>query len=243
VLTVASFFSGVGGLDAPFTAAGYEHLFFCEKDENCRAVLRRHFPGVPIFDDIETFDPEPWRGCADVVLGGVPCQDWSVAGRRAGLAGERSGLFFVFAWIVAALAPRWVVFENVAGLLSACSCRRCSRGVRPGHAGRDFAIVLAELTGWHPDPPVDGWRAAGYCRGDKGGAAWRVLDARGFGVPHRRRRVFVVVEPASAGAGAVQVLLDPEGRQGRPPTRGEAAPEVAEAAARCAFPFSGGGGL
>lgn len=239
--TVASFFSGVGGLDVGFTGDRWEHLFLCEIDANCRAVLRRHFPGVPIFDDVQTFDPAPWRGRVDLVVGGVPCQDWSVAGRRAGLAGGRSGLFFDFARQVDALDPRWVIFENVAGLLSACSCPRCPRRVRPGHSGRDFAIVLAELTGWHPEPPKGGWRGAGYCCGDKGGAAWRVLDGRGFGVPHRRRRVFVVVERAGAGAGAVQVLLDPEGREGRPPTSGEAQADAAEAPARRSVPISGGG--
>ena len=226
-LTVGSMFSGVGGLDRGFTAPAYEHLFLCESDSDCRAVLRRHFPDVPIYEDVRTFDPEPWRGRVDVVLGGVPCQDWSMAGRRRGLAGPRSGLFFDFARQVDAVAPRWVIFENVFGLLSACSC--CEGKLREGHSGRDFAIVLAELTGFHPAPPVGGWRNGGFCAGHKGGAAWRVLDARWSGVAQRRRRVFVVVERARTGAGAVQVLLESDsGRRDSPPSR-EPAPCAADA--------------
>lgn len=225
--TVASFFSGVGGLDSPFRPPEWEHAFFCEVDPHCRSVLRRHFPGVPIFDDVTTFDPEPWRGSVDVVLGGVPCQDWSMAGRRAGLGGSRSGLFFDFAQRVDAIDPRWVVFENVAGLLSACSCPLCHRKVRRGHGGRDFAVVLSELTGFWPEPPKGGWRGVGFCRGGKGGAAWRVLDARWFGVAQRRRRVFVVVDRVGAGTGAIQVLLEPASVRGDSPAG--AAPRPAPA--------------
>jgi DNA (cytosine-5)-methyltransferase 1 len=101
------------------------------------------------------------RGGIDLVYGGFPCQDVSVAGKRAGLSGERSALWFEFRRIVSELRPQWVVIENVPGLLSS-------------HRGRDFGIVLGGLAD------------IGY------GWAYRVLDARWFGVPQRRRRVFIV---------------------------------------------------
>lgn len=124
-----------------------------------------------------------------VLFGGFPCQDVSVAGRRAGLSGERSGLWFEFARIAGELRPRWVVIENVPGLLSS-------------NQGRDFAVIL------------DGLDELGY------GVAWRILDARYFGVPQRRRRVFIVGGPRDVPAAAA-VLAVREGGVGDPPPGGE----------------------
>lgn len=169
------------------------------------------------------------------------CTDWSVAGKRAGLAGERTGLFYDFARIAREVAPRWLLFENVVGLLSACSCPECGPvtaeegdddpdAVRlppvPEHRGWDFSVVLAELTGYHPAPPEGGWRNTGVCAGPLRTVCWRVLDARFFGVPQRRRRVFLVGhsgDPASAAA----VLLEPDCCDGNPPPRREAGQGVA----------------
>lgn len=132
----------------------------------------------------------------DLLAGGFPCQDLSVAGRRAGLAGDRSGLFFEFARIAETLRPRWVLVENVPGLLSS-------------NGGRDFGVVLGTLAD------------LGY------GVAWRTLDSRFFGVPQRRRRVFILGaladgDPRAAAERAGQVLAVGSRCQRHPATRGEA---------------------
>lgn len=183
-MNVASYFSGVGGLDLGLERAGLRVVSQCEADPWRRRVLAWHWPGVPITDDVrdESQGPGGRRDAGngqlgesagserriepvvcDLVCGGVPCQDWSVAGKRAGIQGARSGLFFDWCDRIAdfPVRPRWLLFENVPGLLSAAN-------------GRDFAVVLRTLAD------------LGY------GLAWRVLDARYFGVPQRRRRVFIV---------------------------------------------------
>jgi len=177
-VNVGSLFTGVGGFDLGLERAGHTIAFQCEADAKCREVLRRHWPEVPIYEDVVTCNPtEP----TDLLCGGFPCQDLSVAGKRAGLAGERSGLFFEAARIADAFLGDggWLLIENVPGLLS-------SQG------GRDFGIVLSTL------------RELGFLDG-----AWRVLDSRYFGVPQRRRRVFVLARRAR-GRRAAEVLLEPE---------------------------------
>jgi DNA (cytosine-5)-methyltransferase 1 len=114
-----------------------------------------------------------------------------VAGKRKGLAGKQSGLFYEFVRIVDELLPGWIVFENVAGLLSS-------------HEGRDFACVLGELTGFFPEVPEEGWRTVGVCSGPKRSIAWSLLDSRWYGVAQRRRRVFIVGGPG--GASGYEVL-------------------------------------
>lgn len=112
-----SLFSGIGGFDLGFVRAGISCAWMVERDKAAQAVLRERFPGVPIFDDVTTvgaanLDP------VDLVCGGFPCQDVSQAGRRAGLAGSRSGLWWEFRRILEELHPTWCVIENVPGLLS-----------------------------------------------------------------------------------------------------------------------------
>jgi DNA (cytosine-5)-methyltransferase 1 len=207
---VGSLFSGIGGLDLGLARAGFRHAFFCEADPYRRRVLARHWPGVPIYADVRHVRgggglaeqrpdgsgddgrasgraghgpgaSDPRDPACDLLVGGFPCQDLSVAGRRAGLAGERSGLFFEFARVADALLPAggWVLLENVPGLLSS-------------NGGRDFALILATLAdlGIHD-------------------LAWRVLDSRYFGVPQRRRRVYLLGRRAR-GRRAAEVLLEPE---------------------------------
>src|SRR5262245_16093118 len=152
-----SLFSGIGGFDLGFDLAGLVTDAFVEIDKTCQAVLSTHFPHVQVIEDVRDCDGK-WFAGIDVICGGFPCQDLSVAGKRAGLAGERSGLWHEFARIVGEAGPQWVVVENVPGLLSS-------------NRGRDMGAVVGSL--------VD----MGY------GVAWRVLDAQGFGVPQRRRRV------------------------------------------------------
>jgi DNA (cytosine-5)-methyltransferase 1 len=124
-----SLFSGIGGFDLGFERAGLECIWQIEKDKDCNRVLSNHWPNVQRFDDVTTvreFEP------ADVICGGFPCQDLSVAGKRKGLAGERSGLWFEFLRIAESNLPRFVVIENVPGLLSS-------------DQGRDFGTVLRGL--------------------------------------------------------------------------------------------------
>lgn len=178
-----SLFSGVGGFDLALQRAGVDVTLQCEIDPWRRRVLASHFDDVLQEEDVRLVEGRP--GAADLLCGGFPCQDLSVAGRRAGLDGARSGLFFEFARIAEELelAARggWIFLENVPGLLSS-------------DGGRDFGIVLQTLA-------------------DLGLAvAYRILDSRYFGVPQRRRRVFIVGHPRAECARAA--LFDPEGGAG-----------------------------
>lgn len=124
-----SLFTGVGGFDLGFEQAGLTSEWQVELDADCNRVLEKHWPGVTRYKDVRDVGKlEP----VDVICGGFPCQDLSVAGKRAGLAGERSGLWFEFLRIVELTRPRFVVVENVPGLLSS-------------DEGRDFAVILRGL--------------------------------------------------------------------------------------------------
>ena len=113
-----SLFAGIGGFDLGFERAGMTCVAQCEIDPHARAVLAHHWPNVEKIEDVTTFKAKRFRGAIDVVCGGFPCQDLSVAGRRAGLAGDRSGLWWQFHRIVREVRPRFVVAENVPGLFS-----------------------------------------------------------------------------------------------------------------------------
>ena len=173
-MKMISLFSGIGGFDLAAEHAGMVVDTVCEIDKRAQAVLQRHFSGSKLVIDVREVGVNTHeRKAIDVVTGGFPCQDVSIAGKREGLAGKRSGLWFEFARIIDELEPRWVVIENVPGLLSS-------------NGGRDFTVIVH-------------WQAKrGY------GVAWRVLDAQYFGVPQRRRRVFVV---ASFGNGSASEVL------------------------------------
>jgi len=196
VLTVGSLFAGIGGFDLAAARVGMDVRWAAELDQRCRLVLGAHFPSVRLYQDVKEMSLDPTHPAAaegvDVLCGGFPCQDVSVAGNRSGLAGERSGLFYEFARLIEEGEPTWVVIENVPGLLSS-------------NGGRDMGAVLGTL-------------------GDLGyGWAYRVLDAQHFGVPQRRRRVFIVGCLGSR-TGAGQVLFEPEGSSGHPaPGRGPGA--------------------
>lgn len=198
-------------MDIGLQWAGFQHRFFAEIDEYCRAVLAARFPGVPIYDDVRAADAA--AGYVDLLCGGFPCQDLSVAGKRAGLAGERSGLFFEFMRIVDALRPRAILIENVEGLYSSGSPK-----------GADFGVVLDSLA------------ERGYL------ASWRTLDAQHFGnVPQRRRRVFVcAIADGDPGAERIgEVLAVSEGGDWDSPASDPAWPEPPSATRGGA---EGGGG-
>ncbi len=159
---VASFFSGIGGLDLGFERAGFTVSLQCEIDTFCQQVLRRHWPDVPFARNIKEVTNAAIP-VSDVWVGGFPCQDVSLArmGPRAGLGGARSGLFHDFARLLGEGRPRVFVIENVPGLLSS-------------HGGRDFGVVVRTLAN------------LGY------GVGWRVLNSKDFGVPQSRKRVYIV---------------------------------------------------
>ncbi|ANS03774.1 site-specific DNA methylase [uncultured Mediterranean phage uvDeep-CGR2-KM24-C26] len=185
-----SLFSGVGGFELGFERAGIETILQAEQDAKCQHVLERHWPNVERVNDVRDIT----AGTADLIYGGFPCQDLSVAGRRAGLGGDRSSLWFEFARVLGAVRPRWCVVENVPGLLSSAG-------------GRDFGIILHDLD------------ELGY------DIAWGTLDAQHFGVPQRRRRVFVIGGPRGPGPAAVLALA--EGGTGDSQAGGTAGQDVA----------------
>jgi len=112
-------FSGIGGFSyaAERIVGGFKTVAFVEREPFCQQVLQQHWPTVPIYDDITTFNPEPYS--ADVVCGGFPCQDISLAGKQAGIKeGTRSGLFYELMRVVRLVRPQYVVLENVSAILA-----------------------------------------------------------------------------------------------------------------------------
>ena len=179
-MNVVSLFSGVGGFDLGLEQAGMKTMYQCEWDKHATNILQRHWPDVPKWGDITTLTAQEILRHGqnpDVIAWGSPCQDLSVAGKRAGLEGERSGLFHEGMRIIKELRketnnayPRISIWENVAGALSS-------------NRGADFGIILDEMA--------------------QAGAMvieWAMLDAQHFGIPQRRRRVFVIAifDPAIA---------------------------------------------
>lgn len=114
-MNVLDLFSGIGGFSLGLERAGMRTVAFCEIDPVCRSILAKNWPGIPCADDITK--REFVRGEADVIAGGFPCQDISYAGRRAGLSGKRSGLFWEVVRAVRVVRPRYAILENVAALL------------------------------------------------------------------------------------------------------------------------------
>ena len=119
---VLDLFSGIGGFSLGLERAGMNTVAFCEINPYCRAVLKKHWPEVPCYDDITTLTAERLAAdgiAADVICGGFPCQDISFAGKGAGIAdGTRSGLWSEYARLIGELRPRYVIVENVAALLN-----------------------------------------------------------------------------------------------------------------------------
>lgn len=174
--TYVSLFAGVGGFDLGMDTAGYRCVAQVEWDKHCRSVLAHHWPDIPRWGDIQTVSGHDLPR-ADVITFGSPCQDLSVAGKRAGLDGGRSSMFHEAVRIIREMQdgsdgafPRAAIWENVPGALSS-------------NGGADFGVVLDEMA-------------------ELGALVieWAVLDARYFGIPQRRRRVFLaaIFDPAAA---------------------------------------------
>jgi len=117
-LRVGSLFSGIGGLDLGFERAGFKIAWQCEKDSYCQKVLNKHWPNTPCYDNIEHLHradgPQP---DADILIGGFPCQDISLAGEGAGLDGDRSGLWWEYCRLIRSIRPRYAIVENVPALV------------------------------------------------------------------------------------------------------------------------------
>jgi len=169
MLRVLDLFSGIRGFSIGLERAGMRTVAFCDNNQFCQRVLRKRWPGVPVYDDVRELTADALRRdgiTVDVICGGFPCQDISLAGERSGLAGARSGLWSEIARLTGELRPAYLFVENVPGLLSSSS--------RGEPTGRDFGRVLGDLA------------ALGY------DAVWDCIPASAVGAPHRRDRVWVV---------------------------------------------------
>ncbi len=206
----ATCFSGIG---APECAAPWLDWRWCAEIEPFPAAVHSYrFPGAVNLGDVLAPDFLARAEPVDVLVGGPPCQSFSIAGLRGGLADPRGNLTLRWVQVIHAVRPRYAVTENVPGWLSSND--------------NAFGCFLAGLVG--ADDPLrtpDGrsWPDAGMAAGPLGRAAWRVLDAQYFGVPQRRRRVFVVFCPPDGGDPAA-VLFERQGVH-RHPSAGQAAGE------------------
>lgn len=226
MLTYGSVCSGIEAASVAWEPLGWRPKFFAEIEAFPSAVLAHHYGsnlpgeplsknGVPNYGDFTTIPGD--AGPVDLLVGGTPCQSFSVAGKRLGLDDPRGNLALEYVRLAKRLGARWVVWENVPGVFSSA-------------AGRDFADFLGFLTGRTIGIPTGGWRGAGIVAGSAAsyGIAWRVLDAQyirvdGYAraVPQRRKRV-VVVGYLGDWRRAAAVLLEPEGMQGHPAPRRKA---------------------
>jgi len=184
-MKIGSLFSGYGGLDLAVSAVtGAEVIWHCEFADAPAAILEKNFPGIPNYRDVSKVD---WHKVepVDILTGGFPCQDLSLAGKRAGLKdGTRSGLWSEFYKAIDVLRPRMVVIENVRGLLSATA-----------HSDLEYCpwCMGNEPT----EPPL---RALGAVLGDLADigydARWESVRAADAGAPHSRFRVFIIAYPS-----------------------------------------------
>lgn len=208
-LTLGSLFDGSGGFPLGGVLCGIEPRWKSEIEPFAIAVTNKHFPGVKHYGDVSKIDGgeiEP----VDIITFGSPCQDLSVAGKRAGLEnGERSNLFYQAIRIIKEMRsktngeyPRFIVWENVPGAFSS-------------NKGQDFRSVLEAVCSVKepeiliPEPTDGKWTYAGEIVGNGYSLAWRTIDAQYFGVPQRRCRIYLVADFGSECAG--KILFESEG--------------------------------
>ena len=205
-LRLGSLFDGSGGFPLAATKVGIEPVWASEIEPFPILVTTTRFPQMQHLGDICNTDGSQLEP-VDVVTFGSPCQDLSVAGKRAGLAGERSGLFHQAVRVIKEMRkassgryPRFAVWENVPGAFSS-------------NKGADFHQVLRELISVTDEqaaanlPRVQKWQKAGAIVADQWSIAWRVLDAQFFGLPQRRKRIYLIADFASQRAG--HILFEP----------------------------------
>jgi len=212
-LTLGSLFDGIGGFPLAAAMNGITPVWASEIEAAPISITKRHFPDMKHLGDITKINGaeiEP----VDIVTFGSPCQDLSLAGKRAGIKGERSGLFMEAVRVIKEMRgktngeyPKRIVWENVPGAFSS-------------NEGEDFRIVIEEIANIAggaisiPRPPArsDGsdavWDGSGCVMGDGWSLAWRVLDAQYWGVPQRRKRIFLVAD--FRGKSAAEILFKPD---------------------------------
>jgi len=189
-LRYGSVCSGVEAASLAWEPLGFLPQWFSEIEAFPSEVLNNHWPNVPNLGDMTDERFISRAGAIDVLVGGSPCQSFSVAGFRKGLDDERGNLALEFCRIAKKKQPRWIVWENVPGCLST-------------NGGRDFGSIVGALA------------ECGY------NLAWRILDAQNWGVPQRRRRVFVVGHLGADERGATAVLFERDCLQGSAKTSGK----------------------
>ena len=170
-MKVLDLFSGIGGFSLGLERAGMETVAFCEIEAYPCKVLAKHWPGVPIYNDVRELTSDRLKQdgiTVDVITGGFPCQDISVAGKQAGIEGERSGLWSEVARLIDEIQPRYAIMENVTALIS-------------GDRGRWFGRVLGDLA------------EIGY------DAEWHCIPASELGAHHHRDRVWILAYPRPKG--------------------------------------------
>ena len=207
MMKLGSLFDGSGGFPLGGIIAGLTPVWSSEIEPFPIRVTEKRLPSVKHYGDVSKLNGaglEP----VDVITFGSPCQDMSLAGKRAGLDGARSGLFFQAVRIIKEMRakygkPRYAVWENVRGALSSAG-------------GEDFRRVLEELCRIKDDaadvPRPKKWQSAGLIRGNGYSVAWRVLDAQYWGVPQRRKRIYLVADFDGDSAG--KILFESEGVSG-----------------------------
>lgn len=201
MIKVLDLFSGIGGFSLAAHRAGFAVVGHCEIEPFPRAVLAQRFSGVPIFEDVKTltkdiFYEKTGLDKIDVVVGGSPCQDFSVAGAHRGFSGNRSSLFLEQMRIARELGAKYIIWENVPGVLSS-------------NKGADFGRVLSEFSGW--TIPTQKFGGCGFVRARTANdysVCYRIYNTQFFGVPQRRRRIYLV---ASLGRECrPEILFEPD---------------------------------
>lgn len=178
-LRIATICSGIGAPEVAFSDC--EFAFCAEIDSFASAVLKHHYPSVPNLGDIKNIDGFEWNGKVDLLIGGPPCQAFSMAGERKSLDDDRGQLTFEYVRLLDEISPPLAIYENVKGILS--------------DKQNAWGKFLGRITGDGGElfPPKRRWGNAGMVVGNKRSVAWRTIDAQHFGLAQRRSRVYAVI--------------------------------------------------
>lgn len=200
-MTLGSLFDGIGTWQLAAVRNGINPVWSSEIDDSCKSVTAKHFPDTVQLGDIRHIDNPPY---VDIITAGFPCQNLSFAGDRAGLAGKRSCLFYDSIRIIRTVKPKFAFFENVVGLLSS-------------NRGLDFHSVLEQIAETEIPIPQCKWANAGLVECSDRQIAWRILDSQYFGLPQRRKRIFIVCSFGTRRA--AQILFESESLRRYPSPR------------------------